>query len=223
MRRGIWTNSLAVVLVMSAASAAAQRSPEQEAWRKKTIETWRQAKPTAELAKMPAADKLLAIEEIKQLPLRYTRCINQRDWDCWTNLFTEESDYWNAKHGIVKGPKGWHDHLVATGMTSDRVHSLFHNYGGTEVEMLSPTTARGVWQASYVFYSGADEKGESAGTVVAPGQQVRFYGVYYQTYKKVAGAWKINSNIHLDVRSEKGPMPEGVTPLKSETPPNVKR
>lgn len=220
LRNALSCSLLTVALTMAAGSAVAQRKPEAEAWRKKTIETYRLARPTAELASMSAADKLLAIEEIRQLPLRYTRCINQRDWDCWTNLFTEESDYYNGTLGVVKGRKGWHDHLVATGMTSSRVHSLFHNYGGAEIELLSPTAARGVWQASFVFYSGADEKGDSAGTVVAPGQQVRVYGVYYQTYKKVAGQWQINSNIHLDLRSEKGPMPEGVTAVEAEAPPN---
>lgn len=223
MFKFVVTSSLLILaLGVSYATGAADRNAEAQAWRNKTIEQFRQAKPTPELAKMSAAEKVLAIEEIRQLPLRYTRCINQRDWECWTGLFTEDSDYWNNTLGIIKGPKGWHDHLVATGMTSERVHSLFHNYGGTEIELLSPTTARGIWQASFVFYSGADEKGKTAGTVIAPGQQLRVYAVYYQTYKKVRDEWKIDSNIHLDLRTERGPMPEGVEVVKSEPPPNPK-
>ncbi|MFD0849041.1 nuclear transport factor 2 family protein [Sphingosinicella xenopeptidilytica] len=201
-------------------AAMAQTPPDAAAWRQKTIEMFRDAKPTPDLAQMSPVDKLLALEEIRQIPLRYTRCINQRDWKCWTSLFTEESDYWNGTLGkVVAGTEGWYDHLNATGMTSSRVHSLFHSFGA-EIEILSPTTARGIWQASYVFYSGKDEPGDPKGTVIQPGLQHRQWAVYYQTYKKVDGLWKINSTIHLDLRSEDGPLPEGVKALPIGDVPN---
>ncbi|WBX85784.1 nuclear transport factor 2 family protein [Sphingosinicella microcystinivorans] len=220
LNRGTRLAIISILLTWGSTAMAQTSSETAEAWRQKTIEAFRQARPTPELAKMSAVDKLLAIEEIRQIPLRYTRCINQRDWKCWTALFTEESDYWNGTLGkVVSGTKGWHDHLVATGMTSSRVHSLFHSYG-TEIEVLSPTTARGIWQASFVFYSGKDEPGDPAGTVIQPGQQMRHWAVYYQTYRKVDSVWKINSNIHLDVRGEYGPLREGVKALQQEIPPN---
>jgi SnoaL-like domain len=200
----------------------AQKHPDAMAWREKTLNTFRDAKPTPALAKMPAVDKLLAIEEIRQIPYKYCRCINQRDWDCWTNLFAPDADYWNSKLGVVKGPSGMYQHLVATGMTSSRVHSLFVVLGGPEIDLLSPTTARGVFQEEYTFSSGATEAGDPSGTVVVPGQETRSFGVYYQTYEKIDGKWKIKSNIHLDLRNDKGPLSSGTTFVDSEAPPNPK-
>jgi hypothetical protein len=217
--KGLW---LCLALLMAGGPVIAQRTPEAEAWRKKTLDTFRNAKSTPDLARMPAVDRLLAIEEIRQIPYKYCRCINQRDWDCWTNLFAADSDYWNSKLGVVKGPSGMYQHLVATGMTSERVHSQFVLLGGPEIELLSPTTARGTFQEEYTFSSvGSDPKAPS-GEVVTAGEETRAFGVYYQTYAKIEGKWKIKSNIHLDLRIDKGPVSPQATFINSEAPPNSK-
>lgn len=84
-----------------------------------------------------------ATEEIRQLTLKYTRYINQRDWERWVNLFTDQSDYWQYTIGkVVTGPKGWRRHLDAVGMTSDKMHSLFENLGNAEIEILPLSGAR---------------------------------------------------------------------------------
>jgi hypothetical protein len=212
--------SLCFILVIVGGPVTAQRTPENEAWRQKTLDAYRNAKPTPALAKMSAVDKLLAIEEIRQIPYKYCRCINQRDWNCWTNLFGPDSDYWNSKLGIVKGPSGMYQHLVATGMTSERVHSQFVILGGPEIELLSPTTARGIFQEEYTFSSAGSDPNAPKGEVVTAGEETRAFGVYYQTYGKIDGGWKIKSNIHLDLRIDKGPVSPQATFINSETPPN---
>ena len=211
---------LAIGLTLTSGAAIAQYAPnpEGEAWRKKTLQAYADAKPTPELAKMSAMEKLVAIEEMRHLPLRYTRYINQRDWDRWVNLFTDESDYWQYTIGkVVTGPKGWRQHLDAVGMTSEKMHSLFENLGDAEIEILSPTTARGVWQEMFIFWSPSGET-PTKGFLVGPGQQSRTYAIYYQTYKKVNGTWKINTNLPSTIRTELGPLPEGVTAPKLEIP-----
>jgi hypothetical protein len=211
---------LAIGLTLTTGAAIAQNAPnpEGEAWRKKTLQAYADATPTPELAKMSALEKLVAIEEIRQLPSKYTRYINQRDWDRWVNLFTDESDYWQYTIGkVVSGPKGWRQHLDAVGMTSEKMHSLFENLGDAEIEILSPTTARGVWQEMFIFWSPPGET-PTKGFLVGPGQQSRTYAIYYQTYKKVNGTWKINTNLPSTIRSERGPLPEGVTAPKLEIP-----
>jgi hypothetical protein len=214
---------LAIGLTLTTGAAIAQNAPnpEGEAWRKKTLQAYADAKPTPDLAKMSALEKLVAIEEIRQLPLKYTRYINQRDWDRWVNLFTDESDYWQYTIGkVVTGPKGWRQHLDAVGMTSEKMHSLFENLGDAEIEILSPTTARGVWQEMFIFWSPPGET-PTKGFLVGPGQESRTYAIYYQTYKKVNGTWKINTNLPSTIRSERGPLPEGVTAPKLEIPSNT--
>jgi hypothetical protein len=216
--------SLLALLTLSAGIAVAQHevTGEGEVWRKKTLDAYANAKPTQELASMSALDKLVAIEEIRKIPMRYTRYINQRDWDRWINLFTDESDYWQYTIGkVVSGPKGWRQHLDAVGMTSDKMHSLFENFGDVEIDILSPTTARGVWQELFVFWSPPGET-PTKGFLVAPGEQMRVYAIYYQTYRKVNGTWKINTNLPSTIRSERGPLPEGVTTPKLEIPATMK-
>jgi hypothetical protein len=196
----------------------ADPNPLGAAWRKKTLEAYANAKPTAELASMSELDKLVAIEQIRELSLKYTRYINQRDWDRWCELFTDESDYWQYTIGkVVTGPKGWRTHLNAVGMTSDKMHSLFENFGVAEIEILSPTTARGTWQEMFLFWMPADQT-PTKGFLVGPGQQSRTYAIYYQTYKKVNGTWKINTNIPSSIRNEFGPLPDGVSAPTLELP-----
>jgi SnoaL-like domain len=211
---------LSALLALTAGTAISQNAPNPvgEAWRKRTLEAYANAKPTPDLAKMSTLEKLVAIEEIRQLPLKYTRYINQRDWDRWVNLFTDESDYWQYTIGkIVTGPKGWRQHLDAVGMTSEKMHSLFENLGDSEIEILSPTTARGVWQEMFIFWSPPGET-PTKGFLVGPGQQSRTYAIYYQTYKKVNGTWKIDTNLPSTIRTERGPLPEGVMSPKLEIP-----
>jgi hypothetical protein len=191
--------------------ALAQTNPAAEAWRKKELEAYVNAVPTPALARMSTVDRLLAIEEIRQIPAKYCRCINQRDWDCWTHLFADDADVWNPKLGIVKGPSGMYQQLIATGIASSRVHSQFIVLGGPEIEILSPTTARGVFQEQYTFSSSANEPSDSNELLVAPGQEVRSLGIYYQTYEKKSGTWKIKSNIHLDLRHDRGPLSSETT------------
>ncbi|WBX85774.1 nuclear transport factor 2 family protein [Sphingosinicella microcystinivorans] len=207
--------------VVQLQSVIAKADPLGEAWRKRTLEAYDNAKPTAELVAMSETDKLKEIEEIQKLPLKYTRYINQRDWDRWVNLFTDESSYWQYTIGrVVSGPEGWREHLNAVGMTSEKMYSLFENFGHPEIELLSPTTARGVWQALFVFWMPRDET-PTKGFLVEPGQESRTYAIYYQTYRKVNGTWKINTNIPTTVRHELGILPEGVTAPKPELPPSA--
>ena len=113
-----------------------------------------------------------------------------------------------------------YQHLVATGMTSDRVHSQFVLLGGPEIELLSPNTARGTFQEEYTFSSIGNNPNAPNGEVVTAGEETRSFGVYYQTYEKIEGKWKIKSNIHLDLRSDKGPVSPQATFINSEAPPN---
>ena len=200
-----------VVIVMAqiAGAALAQNAPNPlgEAWRKKTLEAYSNAKPTPELAQMSAVDKLVAADEIRNLTSRYTRYINQRDWDRWCNLFTDESDYWQYTIGkVVTGPKGWRTHLDAVGMTSSSMHSLFENLGSAEIEILSPTTARGIWSADFFHYYPADGAKPQGGEIVPPGYWNLVNAFYHDTYVKIDGKWFIQSEEIQTLRDEVGPL-----------------
>jgi len=98
---------------------------------------------------MSAVDKLLAMEEIRQLPLRYGRCISQKDWDCVRGVFAPDFYYGDGPHRAY-GPDGFIQVMHDAG-TYDRVDVVLHIHGH-EIEILSPTSARGIAAADYTFY-----------------------------------------------------------------------
>jgi hypothetical protein len=181
-------------------------------------EAFEQAKPEPALTKMSSVDKLLALEEIHQIPLRYCRCVSQKDWDCWKDLFTADFYYDVPRMGRFQGPDGIVDFLKTVG-PFDRVNSVFHSHGA-EIELLSPTRARGIWGADYMFYYPPGQKYPTNGKeVVAPGEQTHTYTYYYQTYEKVNGKWKIKTSDHItnDLRRDSGPgisIPDQAPPPK---------
>jgi len=181
-------------------------------------EAFEQAKPEASLKKMSSLDRLLAMEDIKQIPLRYCRCVSQKDWDCWKDLFTADFYYDVPRMGRMQGPDGIVDFLKTVG-PYDRVVSVFHSYGA-EIELLSPTRARAVWAADYMFYYPPGQKYPTNGKeVVPPGGQTTTYTYYYQTYEKIGEKWKIKTSDHItnDVRRDGGPnisIPEQAPPPK---------
>lgn len=184
-------------------------------------QAYAQAVPAESLKKMSAVDRLLAIEEIKQLSLRYSRCITQKDWECVRGLFT--ADF--VMGGRTTGPEGFIDVMRYAG-TYDRVSTVLRAHGA-EIEMLSPTTARGIVGADFTFYQQPGQSFENSGKeVVAPGQETHTDTYYYHTYEKVNGIWKIKTLDHVsfDLRADFSGYtriferayvtPEGVPPYK---------
>jgi hypothetical protein len=181
-------------------------------------EAFAQAKPEPSLKQMTPVDRLLAIEDIRQLPLRYCRCVSQKDWECWKDLFAPDFYYDVPRMARIQGPEGIVQFLRDVG-PYDRVNSVFNSHG-VEIELLSPTKARGVWGADYMFYYPPNQKFETTGKeVVSPGQQTHTYTYYYQTFEKVSGKWKIKTSDHItnDIRRDSGPgiaVPEQAPPPK---------
>ncbi|MBI3214384.1 MAG: nuclear transport factor 2 family protein [Mycobacterium sp.] len=130
---------------------------------------------------MADATLLLETEAIKQLKARYCRHLDTKDWTAWRALFTDDfvSDTSEAGGTFIAGA----DDFVAftrknigkpTQPTAHQVHA-------PEIELLSPTSARGVWALQDVvrFASGLNLVG---------------YGHYHETYEKTAGQWRIKSS-----------------------------
>src|SRR5215831_12998959 len=93
-----------------------------------------------------------AIEQIKQLKARYFRLTDQKRWDEWRDVFTE--DVTAVYHGAPSSSQGdklpelrcnGRTDLVAkvSGLLSQGV-SVHHGHM-PEIEVTSQTTARGVW------------------------------------------------------------------------------
>lgn len=175
-----------MALALGATGVAAQENAKQ---------AYAQAQPAESLKRMSAVDKLTAIESIKQLPMRYGRCISQKDWQCVRELFTADF-YYDCCGGRAVGPEGFIQVMRDAG-TYDRVFTVLQTHG-SEIEILSPTTARGITAADFTFYYPPGQSFPTTGKeVVAPGQESHTPTYYYQTFEKVDGTWKIKTSDHI--------------------------
>ena len=133
------------------------------------------------------AAALLQIEAIKQLKARYCRLLDTKDWTAWRGLFADDflSDTSQAGGKVIRGA----DQFVAFTRTSLRDQATVHQVHAPEIELTSPTTARGVWALEDVVRFG-------------PGVNLRGYGHYTETYEKVDGQWVLTSSTLTRLRED---------------------
>lgn len=193
MSGGSLIAALAIGVAMGSASAqTAERAPDSETGKT----AYAAAQPQPELKKMSAADRLLAAEEIKLLPLRYGRCITQRDWNCLRDDVFAENFYYMDGPARVHGWSGFMEVMKRAGC-SGRVYCRV-NMHGHEVEIMSPTLARGIVAADFSYYHPAGQTIPAVGTEIVPeGQEAHSPSYYYQTYTKVNGKWKLRTSDHI--------------------------
>ena len=135
------------------------------------------------------AATLLEIEAIKQLKARYCRYLDAKDWAAWRGIFTDDffSDTSQAGGKVIEGA----DEFVAFTHASLGKPSQVtaHQVHAPEIELLSATTARGVWALEDVVR-------------LAPGVTLRGYGHYHETYEKIDGQWRIKSSTLTRLRED---------------------
>ncbi|BBY79410.1 nuclear transport factor 2 family protein [Mycolicibacterium pulveris] len=130
---------------------------------------------------------LVEIEAIKQLKARYCRLLDTKDWAAWRSLFADDflSDTSPAGGKKIQGA----DEFVAFTRKSLRNQATVHQVHAPEIELTSPTTARGVWALEDVVRFG-------------PGVNLRGYGHYHETYEKRDGQWRFTSSTLTRLRED---------------------
>ena len=129
---------------------------------------------------MDAAAELREIESIKQLKARYCRYLDTKDWPAWRTIFTDDFVSDTAEAGgrvIVGATNSW----PTSARRSESRPSPRSSGARPEIELLSETTARGVWALEDVVR-------------LAPGVNLNGYGHYHETYEKTAGQWQIKTS-----------------------------
>jgi hypothetical protein len=133
-------------------------------------------------------EALAAIEAVKQCKARYFRCLDTKDWTGFAGQFTpdalmdvsgEMGRTDDPDAGIIRGNEqiaGFVREMVGAVLTVHHGHT-------PEIEITSPTTARGVWAME-------DELRWPEG---APLRAMHGYGHYHETYEKIDGRWLIKS------------------------------
>jgi SnoaL-like domain len=143
---------------------------------------------------MDATEQILAVEEIKWLKARYFRCMDTKDWDGFAKVFAADavmdmSEEAGAEPGdpshVTRGAQAIAS-MARAGM--EGVQTVHHGHM-PEIEVLSPTTARGVWAME-------DRLRWESGPV----RSLHGYGHYHDTYEKGGEGWRIASTSLTRVR-----------------------
>jgi hypothetical protein len=127
------------------------------------------------------------IEAIKQVQARFLRAADTQDTELIRTTVIDDfhCDTGAAGRGATSGIEDFVVRISTTPALAVH-HALM-----PEIELTSPSTARGIW-AVHMFARTAD------GTVV------NGYGHYDNTYAKVGGAWRLStlklSWLHRDIR-----------------------
>ncbi|MCP4904876.1 MAG: nuclear transport factor 2 family protein [bacterium] len=126
-------------------------------------------------------DDLVEIELIKQLKAKYFRLMDQKRWDAFSELFTENCEQsWQAAPDQPIGGGNGREGVVSFIRESLAGMRSTHHGHMPEIELTSPTTAVGIW----ALYDHCTAEGE----MIFDGA-----GYYRDDYEKVDGRWLIRS------------------------------
>lgn len=135
---------------------------------------------------MNTIERLLAIEEIKQLKARYFRLVDTKDWVGYRTVFADDVRFDVTEDipesGIVIGADAATD--IARRSLTGSVVSVHHGHC-PEIEILSDTEARGIWAMEDVLRWNADSP--------YPGMTLHGMGHYHETYEKGPAGWRIKT------------------------------
>ena len=130
---------------------------------------------------MTTSDDAAEIEAIKQLKARYFRLMDTKDWDGLARVFTDDVviDVSGEGGGVTTGVA---DYLPFLRENIEHVTTVHHGHM-PEIELTSPTTARGVWAME-------DELWWPEGSPIT---HMHGYGHYHETYERTADGWRIKT------------------------------
>lgn len=126
-----------------------------------------------------ALDRLVAIEEIRQLKARYFRLLDQKDFDAFATVFTEDFRYLDdAKQMELVGRDAFVSFIAERHARSVSVHEGHDS----EIELDSSDEAHGIWAMNDMVILPRDTNGRT----IQHGS-----GHYTERYRRVSGRWCI--------------------------------
>lgn len=155
---------------------------------------------------MTDIERLLAIEDIKQLKARYFRGLDTKDWELYAGVFADDARIdvrgsADSSEGEAKSAiDGFNNEAMITDGTAMAAF-VARITGGTvtahhghmpEIDILSPTSAKGIWAMEDRLWQ-------------PPGALARLmhgWGHYHETYEKRGGRWFITGMRITKLRNE---------------------
>ncbi|MCX5540117.1 nuclear transport factor 2 family protein [Paraburkholderia sp. CNPSo 3076] len=133
---------------------------------------------------MTDIERLLAIEEIKQLKARYLRCVDTKNWEEFGSVFAPDGqlDISDDVPGCILA--GRENIVGAVSVPLAGCVSVHHGHC-PEIDITSSTTANGTWAMEDTLRWEADS--------AYPNRTLHGYGHYVETYVKIDGQWSIKN------------------------------
>ncbi len=145
----------------------------------------------AEISPLDEATFLMAeVKAIETLKARYCRLLDTKDWAAFRDVFTDDfvSDTTESGGKVIDGAGPFVEFVSRTLAKSVTVHHVQQ----PEIDVTSPTTARGVWAMQDLVR-------------FAPGVTLQGFGHYIETYEKHEDQWRIKSSkltrLRLDIQT----------------------
>jgi hypothetical protein len=134
---------------------------------------------------MTDTERLLAIEQIKQLKARYFRCMDTKDWAGFAATFAPDATVDYTPSG--GNPKDWSESgatkVVALVRKMVETTITVHHGHMPEVEVISAISARGIFAMEDLIWWPERARRKT----------LRGWGHYYETYEKIDGRWLIKT------------------------------
>jgi anti-sigma factor ChrR (cupin superfamily) len=152
---------------------------------------------------MTDAERLTAIEDITRLMARRIRAMDSKDWalydtchaaDATLDSFGTLPDRHKPAGSVARGKD---EILAMIRKVVDGAVKLttVHHAHMPEIEITSPTTAKGIWAMEDLLWW---RNGDAT-------EHLRGFGHYHETYEKIAGEWLIKSRVLTRLRVESTP------------------
>jgi hypothetical protein len=161
--------------------------------------------------------RLLDIEEIKNLKARYFRYLDGKNWDPWTDIFTEDLQFVFAEENLVFDREALETEVTPEGQVHDGRDQFIswvktvteglttvHRGYMPEITITGPDTATGIWaMTDYLQWPGD-----------GPPVGFRGYGHYHEQYLRSESGWRIKRSVLSRIRVD--PLEGGLPPVYQE-------
>jgi hypothetical protein len=128
-------------------------------------------------------ETLIALEDLKKLKARYFRLVDSKQWSEWGELFEPDvvaefpddnsSAVYRSREEFVANVQ----HFLGPAVTLHHGHT-------PELDVLSPTSAKGIWTMQDWLYWPEDNQ-------IAGVRSLLGWGHYHESYVKTSGKWRI--------------------------------
>ncbi|RYE41812.1 MAG: nuclear transport factor 2 family protein [Hyphomicrobiales bacterium] len=154
---------------------------------------------------MDEIEMLKTIEGIRYLEARYARYADEKRWADLASLFLDEGTFasLDVEGNVLIEMVGRDDIAAKLAAANAGDVTPLHQLLTSEIDVLSPTTAKAIWAMADIVIRGDDAIPEpGAAGDVPPFRTMRGYGHYHVTYAKIDGAWYIATRRQTRTRLE---------------------